>query len=65
VSGEWTKVRIEIKEEKAQLYVHGNPQPALIVNDLKLGADIEGKIALWIGPGTEAHLSNLLITKMD
>jgi hypothetical protein len=63
VTGEWTKIRIEIKGAKALLYVHGNAQPSLIVNDLKLGSDVEGKIGLWIGPGTEAHFSGLMITK--
>jgi len=65
VSGEWTKVRIEVKDNRAKLFVHGNPQPTLLVNDLKLGADHRGAVGLWIGPGTEAHFSNLRITKND
>jgi hypothetical protein len=63
IPGEWTKVKIEINGDKAKLYVHGNSQPTLIVNDLKLGAEAGGAIGLWIGPGTEAHFSNLQITK--
>ena len=59
VPGEWTKVRIEVKGDKARLYVHGNPQPTLIVNDLKLGAQAKGQIALWIGPGTVAHFTGV------
>lgn len=62
-TGEWTKVKIEINGESAKLYVHGNSQPTLIVNDLKLGADGIGDIGLWIGPGTEAYFSNLRLTK--
>ncbi len=65
VTGEWTKIKIEVNGDKAKLYVHGNSQPTLIVNDLKLGSDNNGSIGLWIGPGTEAHFSNLLITKID
>ena len=65
VPGEWTKVKIEIQGEKAKLYVHGNPQPTLIVSDLKLGADSSGKIGLWIGPGTEAYFANLVVTRSD
>jgi len=65
VSGEWTKVRIEVKDNHAKLFVHGNPQPTLLVNDLKLGTDHHGAVGLWIGPGTEAHFSNLRITKND
>jgi len=65
VPGEWTKMKIEIQGDKAKLYVHGNPQPTMIVNDLKLGADIPGKIGLWIGPGTEAYFANMIVTHVD
>jgi hypothetical protein len=65
VPGEWTKIKIEINGEKAKLYVHGNSQPTLIVNDLKLGSDNQGNIGLWIGPGTEAYFTNLRITKIE
>ena len=61
VPGEWTRVRIDVSGNEARLYVHGAEQPALIVKDLKLGAS-EGAVALWIGPGTEAHFSGLRIT---
>jgi hypothetical protein len=59
--GKWTKIRIEVNGDKARLYVHGNEQPTLIVNDLKTGADGKGAIALWIGPGTAAHFRELKI----
>lgn len=60
--GEWTKVKIEIRGDKARLYVHDAPQPVLIVNDLKLGQSA-GQIALQIGPGTVAHFANLRVSK--
>lgn len=63
VSGEWTKVRIEVTGDKAKLFVHDSPQPVLIINDLKLGAEAHGSIGLWIGPGTEARFANLFVTK--
>jgi hypothetical protein len=59
--GKWTKVRIEVNGDKARLFVHGNEQPTLIVNDLKTGADGKGAIALWIGPGTVAHFRELKV----
>jgi len=62
VPGEWTKVKIEVKGEKARLFVHDSSQPTLLVNDLKQGLT-KGAIALWVGPGTVAHFSNLRITK--
>jgi hypothetical protein len=60
-TGAWTRVRIVVNGTKAQLYVHGAPQPALIVNDLRLG-DVAGGIGLFIGVGTEAHFSSLNVT---
>ena len=62
VPGEWTKVKIEARGDKGRLYVHESSQPVLVVNDLKLGPS-QGKIALWVGPGTIAHFANLRISK--
>jgi len=58
--GVWTRVRITVQGTAARLYVHGASQPALIVNDLKLG-DSSGDVALWIGPGTEGYFTGLSI----
>ena len=58
--GAWTRVRIVVQGTTAKLFVHGAPQPALIVPDLKLG-DASGAVALWIGPGTEGYFSGLAI----
>jgi hypothetical protein len=58
VPGEWTKIRIVVTGTRASLYVHGAEQPSLIVNDLKRGIG-HGKIALWIGAGTEAYFRNV------
>lgn len=60
VPGEWTKLRIEVQGTKARLYVNGATQPALIVNDLKLG-DSAGKIALWSHTSTEGYFSRLVV----
>jgi hypothetical protein len=58
--GVWTRVRIVVQGTTARLFVHGAPQPALVVNDLKLG-DAPGAVALWIGPGTEGYFTGLSI----
>jgi len=60
VASEWTKVKIEVRGEKARLYVNGVEQPSFLVNDLKQGQS-KGSVALWIGPGTLAHFANLRI----
>jgi hypothetical protein len=61
VPGAWTRVKIEVRGDKARLYVHGAEQPTLIVNDVKTGAGAKGAVALWLGPGTIAHFRNLTI----
>jgi hypothetical protein len=61
VPGQWTHVKIQVSGSRAQLYVNGAEQPSLIVNDLKQSS-VNGAVALWVGPGTIAHFSNLEIT---
>ena len=61
VPGAWTKVRIEVRGAQARLYAHDQPQPTLIVNDVKSGDQGSGAIALWVGPGTIAHFRNLVV----
>ena len=60
VPGAWTPVRIVVSGIQAQLYVSGAEQPCLVVNDLKLG-ETQGQIALWIGAGTEAYFSPVVV----
>ena len=61
VPGAWTKIKIEVRGDRARLYVHGQEQPTLIVNDVKTGAQAKGAVALSPGPGTIAHFRNLTI----
>jgi hypothetical protein len=61
VPGQWTHVRIQIGGKTARLYVNGADQPTLVVNELKQ-APAKGTIALWVGPGTIAHFTNLKFT---
>jgi hypothetical protein len=62
VPGEWTAVRIEVRGSQARLYVHGQSQPTLIVNDVKTGPNARGAVALWLDVGTDAHFRNLTVT---
>ena len=57
----WTRVRIEVRGDTARLFVHGQQQPTLIVNDTKSGSRARGAIALWINPGTIAHFREVRI----
>jgi hypothetical protein len=62
VPNAWTKVRIDVHGRQAMLYVHDQPQPTLVVNDLKTGANVTGGVALWLDIGTDAHFRDLKIT---
>jgi len=60
---EWITMKIEVKGEKAKLYLNGQEHPVLIVNDLKHGAGASGGIGLWVEVGTEGHFSDLQVEK--
>jgi hypothetical protein len=62
VPGEWTKVKIEVKGDKARLYVNDAHEPTLVVNPL-LHGNTKGAVALFISLGSVAHFSNLRVSK--
>jgi hypothetical protein len=61
IPGEWTHLKAVVHGVEASFYVGGAGQPCLLVHDLKLG-EVEGPVALWIGPGTEGHFRNVSIS---
>jgi hypothetical protein len=63
VPGEWTALRIEVRGATAKLFVGAGPQPVLIVNDLKRGADAHGSVGLYVDNGTDGHFRNLRIRR--
>ena len=61
LAGQWTHVKIQVAGSSARVFVNGAEQPTLIVNDLNQPI-VNGAIALWVGPGTIAHFSDLKVT---
>ncbi|HOZ79481.1 MAG TPA: hypothetical protein PLY34_15915 [Ferruginibacter sp.] len=57
----WITVRIVVKDTQAKLFINDHLQPALIVNDLKHGAELSGAVALWVEEGTEGYFKDLKI----
>jgi hypothetical protein len=62
-AGAWTHLEVHVEGTHAQLFVNGARQPALIVNDLKLG-DARGAIALWSWTYTDGYFAGLAVTPL-
>jgi hypothetical protein len=60
---EWINIRIVVKGKQAKLFLNGNKQPSLIVNDLKHGEKVSGAVGLFVDVGTEGYFSDLSIIK--
>jgi hypothetical protein len=58
---EWIDLRIDVKGAQAKLYLNGSKQPALVVNDLKLGSSAAGGIGLFVDVGTEGFFTDLKV----
>jgi hypothetical protein len=58
---EWIAIRIVVRDDQAKMYLNGSEHPALVVNDLKHGANSSGAIGLWVDVGTEGYFSNLRV----
>ncbi len=59
----WIKMKIVVKDAQAKLFLDNHPQPSLIVNDLKHGANHAGAIGLFVDVDTEGFFSDLKIVK--
>lgn len=62
---EWIKLKIVVKGNQAKLFLNNNKQPAIIINDLKHGADASGAIGFFVDVGTEGYFRNLKITQQQ
>lgn len=62
---EWIDLNVTVDGEHAELYVNNSKYPALVVNDLKHGADATGAVALWVEEGTEGFFKDLKTTASE
>jgi hypothetical protein len=60
---EWIKMKVVVKNAQAKLYLNDNPQPVLIVNELKLGAGNSGAVGLFLDGGTDAFFRDIKVVK--
>ncbi|QOK99335.1 alpha/beta hydrolase (plasmid) [Ralstonia pseudosolanacearum] len=59
--GRWIHMKLVVAGSQARLYLDRKPEPALVVNDLKLGPTQQGGVGIWLESGTIAHFRNLQI----
>jgi len=59
---EWITMRIEVKGEKAYMYINDAKRSTFVVEKMK-GKTASGSIALWVDIGTEGYFKDLKITK--
>ena len=65
VLNQWLPLKIAVEDAQASLYLNHADQPALIVTDLKQGAETTGTVGLWVDVGTRAYFSHLRVTPLD
>ena len=56
---QWFHVKLEVKDKNVRVYVNDNPEPVLVVNDMKYG-NSKGSVGFWTWDG---YYANLKITK--
>jgi hypothetical protein len=59
---EWITMRIEVKGEKAYMYINDAKYSTFVVNKMK-GKTTHGSIGLWVDIGTIGYFKDLKITK--
>lgn len=56
--GKWHRLRLEIDGSDLKVFV--DEHPVLAIDDLKR-PDQDGRVALWVGDGTDAYITNVVI----
>jgi len=58
---EWFHTKIEIAFPTVKVYVNGNKEPSLVVE--QLNATKSGKLGLWVGNNADGNFANLTVQK--
>jgi len=59
---EWITMRIEVKDEKAELFINDAKYSTFVVPKM-LGKTTTGSIGLWVDIGTEGYFKDLKVSK--
>lgn len=61
---EWITLRIEVRGEKATLFLNDSKEATLTVNKMK-GQNTHGSIGLWVDIGTIGYFKDLKVTRWN
>lgn len=59
---EWIDLKLVVEGAYSKLYINKAEQPALVVNDMKHGANAKGALGFFVDIGTEGFFRNLRYT---
>lgn len=62
---EWITLKAVIEDERAEFYMNQNPEPVLVVEDMKHGIGEKGSVGIFVDIGTEAFVSELKVACTD
>ncbi len=63
--GRWIHMKLVVVGNNASLFLDNDPEPTLVVNDLRLGPRQHGGVGIWLESGTVAHFRNLVVKQAD
>jgi hypothetical protein len=61
---EWIHLEVQVQGSGMKLFINNATHPALIVNDLKHGANARGGIGLWIESGTIGYFADVRVGRV-
>lgn len=62
---QWLSLKVVVEDAKGEFYLNQQSQPVLTVDSLKMGAQAQGSIGLFVDVGTAGYFKDLKITMTD
>lgn len=62
---QWIDFRVEVKDQKAKLFINDSESPVLIVNDMKMGSEARGAVGMFVDIGTDGYFKDIEIDFED
>lgn len=59
IHARWNRLRIDVRNHTLSVFIGSNPAP--VIHSPLLGSQTRGAVAYWVGDGTDAYFSGLII----